>query len=131
LMDRIDIHIEIVPVPFRDLSELKEAETSEIVRKRVTAARDFQSLRFKSKRSVYCNAQMTSKLLRKYCQLDTISMRILKNAMEKLGLSARAFDRILKVSRTIADLERKDNIEAHHISEAINYRNLDREGWAG
>lgn len=131
LMDRIDIHIEIVPVPFRDLSELREAEPSEKIRERVIAARDFQTQRFKKKNSVYCNAQMSSKLIRKHCELDTASGKILKNAMEKLGLSARAYDRVLKVSRTIADLERSENIEAHHISEAVNYRNLDREGWAG
>ncbi|MBE0655741.1 MAG: YifB family Mg chelatase-like AAA ATPase [Bacteroidales bacterium] len=131
LMDRIDIHIEIVPVPFRDLAELREAESSEQIRERVVNARNFQSERFRIHRAVYCNAQMSSKLLRKYCRLDEGSARILKNAMEKLGLSARAYDRILKVSRTIADLEGSEQIEAHHISEAINYRNLDREGWAG
>lgn len=131
LMDRIDIHIEIVPVPFRDLAELREAEPSERIRERVVKARNFQSERFRIHRAVYCNAQMSSKLLRKYCRLDEGSARILKNAMEKLGLSARAYDRILKVSRTIADLEGREQIEAHHISEAINYRNLDREGWAG
>ncbi len=131
LMDRIDIHIEIVPVPFRDLSELREAEKSEVIRERVIAAREFQSQRFKSNKRVYCNAQMSSKLLRKCCRLDKVSSGILRNAMEKLGLSARAYDRILKVSRTIADLEMENDILAHHVSEAINYRNLDREGWAG
>ncbi len=131
LMDRIDIHIEIVPVPFRDLSELREAEPSEQIRNRVIAAREFQTKRFRKKNSVYCNAQMTSKLIRKHCILDSASAAILRNAMEKLGLSARAYDRILKVTRTIADLEKCANIEPHHVSEAINYRNLDREGWAG
>jgi magnesium chelatase family protein len=131
LMDRIDIHIEIVPVPFRDLSHRRESDKSDVIRERVISARNLQSNRFKEHRSVYCNAQMTTKLLRRYCQLDDASGKILRNAMEKLGLSARAYDRILKVSRTIADLENSEHIQSHHISEAINYRNLDREGWAG
>lgn len=131
LMDRIDIHIEIVPVPFRDLSELKEAESSEVIRNRVIAARQRQSERFKENKNIYSNAQMSGRMIRKYCRIDESSAAIMKNAMEKLGLSARAYDRILKVSRTIADLEGTENIESHHIAEAINYRNLDREGWAG
>jgi len=131
LMDRIDIHIEIVPVPFRDLSELREAEPSKVIRQRVIIAREFQTKRFEDVRGIYNNAQMTSRLIRKYCSLDEASVQILKTAMEKLGLSARAYDRILKVSRTIADLEASDNILSHHVAEAINYRNLDREGWAG
>ena len=131
LMDRIDIQIEIVPVPFRDLSELRTAEPSEVIRQRVIIAREFQTKRFEDVRGIYNNAQMTSRLIRKYCSLDEASVQILKTAMEKLGLSARAYDRILKVSRTIADLEASDNILSHHVAEAINYRNLDREGWAG
>ena len=131
LMDRIDIHIEIVPVPFRDLSELRESEPSDNIRKRVITAREMQTKRFQNSVGIYSNAQMTTKLIRKYCNLDEASAMILKNAMEKLGLSARAYDRILKVSRTIADLESSQNIESHHVAEAINYRNLDREGWAG
>ncbi|MGC9342204.1 MAG: YifB family Mg chelatase-like AAA ATPase [Bacteroidales bacterium] len=131
LMDRIDIHIEIVPVPFRDLSHLREAEKSEVIRDRVISARKLQAERFKGNRSIYCNAQMNSKLLRKYCRIDDASGKVLRIAMEKLGLSARAYDRILKVSRTIADLESSPEIQSHHVSEAINYRNLDREGWAG
>ncbi len=131
LMDRIDIHIEIVPVPFRDLSELRESEPSDNIRKRVITAREMQTKRFQNSVGIYSNAQMTTKLIRKYCNLDEASAMILKNAMEKLGLSARAYDRILKVSRTIADLEASQNIESHHVAEAINYRNLDREGWAG
>jgi magnesium chelatase family protein len=131
LMDRIDIHIEIVPVPFRDLSELREAESSETIRNRVIAARQRQTERFKGNKNMYSNAQMSGRMIRKYCRIDESSAAILKNAMEKLGLSARAYDRILKVSRTIADLEGTENIESHHIAEAINYRNLDREGWAG
>lgn len=131
LMDRIDIHIEIVPVPFRDMSVLREAEPSALIRERVIGAREKQLHRFKSSKFIYSNSQMNSKLIRKYCQLDDVSIKILKNAMEKLGLSARAYDRILKVSRTIADLDNSENIESQHIAEAINYRNLDREGWAG
>lgn len=131
LMDRIDIHIEIVPVPFRDLSELREAEPSSVIRDRVMKAREIQYARFKEIKGIYSNSQMGSKLIRKYCGLDDTSAKILKSAMEKLGLSARAYDRILKVSRTIADLEAREHIESHHIAEAINYRNLDREGWAG
>ncbi len=131
LMDRIDIHIEIVPVPFRDLSELREAEPSEVIRLRVIKAREFQTKRFENIKGIYSNAQMSTRLIRKYCSLDETSIQILKTAMEKLGLSARAYDRILKVSRTIADLEASENILSHHVAEAINYRNLDREGWAG
>lgn len=131
LMDRIDIHIEIVPVPFRDLSELRDAEPSEVIRQRVIKAREFQTKRFENLKGVYNNAQMSTRLIRKYCSLDEASVQILKTAMEKLGLSARAYDRILKVSRTIADLEASKNILSHHVAEAINYRNLDREGWAG
>ena len=131
LMDRIDIHIEIVPVPFRDLSELREAEASRTIRERVIKARQFQTEWFEELPGIYSNSQMGSKLIREHCRLDEASTKILKNAMEKLGLSARAYDRILKVSRTIADLEGSINIASHHIAEAINYRNLDREGWAG
>lgn len=131
LMDRIDIHIEIVPVPFRDLTELKESEPSEIIRQRVITAREMQTKRFRGNAGIYSNAQMTGRLIRKHCDLDNASAQILKTAMEKLGLSARAYDRILKVSRTIADLEASQNIQSHHVAEAINYRNLDREGWAG
>lgn len=131
LMDRIDIHIEIVPVPFRDLTELREAEPSPLIRERVIKARQYQTERFENLPGIYSNSQMGSKLIREHCRLDESSAKILKNAMEKLGLSARAYDRILKVSRTIADLEQSQNIQSHHIAEAINYRNLDRENWAG
>ncbi len=130
LMDRIDIHIEIVPVPFRDLSEKREAEKSAVIRERVIQARNRQSERFRNIPGIYSNAQMSSKMLRQYCRLGDSSIRILKNAMEKLGLSARAYDRILKVARTISDLDHEENIQPAHISEAINYRNLDRESWA-
>jgi len=131
LLDRIDIHIEVVPVPFRQLSELREAEKSSVIRERVIIARGIQEKRFSESNGVYSNAQMGSRLLRKYCKIDSDGQALLKNAMEKLGLSARAYDRILKVSRTIADLEQAENIKTHHLAEAINYRNLDREGWAG
>lgn len=131
LLDRIDIHIEIVPVPFEKLSELKESESSATVRQRVIKARELQELRFKDIEGVYCNAQMSSKLLREFAQPDKEGGELLKNAMLRLNLSARAYDRILKVARTIADLEDSEHILPHHLGEAINYRNLDREGWAG
>jgi len=131
LLDRIDIHIEIVPVPFEKLSELKDAESSEKVRERVIKARQIQEERFKDIDGVYCNAQMSSKQMRTFAQIDKAGSELLKNAMQRLNLSARAYDRIIKVARTIADLEGADNILSNHIAEAINYRNLDREGWAG
>jgi len=131
LLDRIDIHIEIVPVPFEKLSELKEAESSEKVRDRVIAARQIQEQRFRDVDGVYCNAQMSSKQLRTYALPDKEGNELLKSAMQRLNLSARAYDRILKVSRTIADLDDSENVLSQHIAEAINYRNLDREGWAG
>jgi magnesium chelatase family protein len=119
LLDWIDIHIEVVPVPFDKLSESRLAETSEAVRKRVVEARRVQQERFINEKHVYCNAQMGSKLLRKYCQIDGAGQQLLKNAMEKLGLSARAYDRILKVSRTIADMEKSADILPGHLAEAI------------
>ncbi len=129
LLDRIDIHLEVVPVPFEKISDDLPAEGSVQIRQRVIAARQIQANRFRDEEGVYCNAQMSSKHLRVYSQIDQTGSQIMKNAMEKLGLSARAYDRILKVSRTIADLDGMDNIEAHHLSEAIQYRSLDREGW--
>lgn len=131
LLDRIDIHIEIVPVPFEKLSELRDAEPSEVVRERVIKARQIQEERFKDIEGVYCNAQMSSKQMRTYAQIDSTGSELLKNAMQRLNLSARAYDRIVKVARTIADLEQSENIASQHLAEAINYRNLDREGWAG
>jgi len=131
LLDRIDIHIEIVPVPFEKLSEMKDAETSEKVRDRVMKARQIQELRFRDIDGVYCNAQMSSKQMRSFAQIDKPSSELLKNAMQRLNLSARAYDRIIKVARTIADLDDAEHIKSNHIAEAINYRNLDREGWAG
>lgn len=131
LLDRIDIQIEVVPVPFEKLSECVTSESSEEIRARVIAARNIQLERFKNDPGIHCNAQMTSRLLHKHTQLGEEARTRLKNAMLKLNLSARAYDRILKVSRTIADLDGSEEILTRHICEAINYRNLDREGWAG
>jgi magnesium chelatase family protein len=131
LLDRIDIHIEIIPVPFEKLSEMKDSETSQIVRDRVIKARHIQEVRFKDIDGVYCNAQMSSKNMRAFAQIDKTGSELLKNAMQRLNLSARAYDRIIKVGRTIADLDDSENILSNHLAEAINYRNLDREGWAG
>ncbi|WP_142785758.1 YifB family Mg chelatase-like AAA ATPase [Changchengzhania lutea] len=131
LLDRIDIHIEVTPVPFEKLSDDRKGETSVDIRKRVTKAREIQTKRFKDSDAVHYNAQMNTKQIRKYCLLDDASKQLLKTAMERLNLSARAYDRILKVSRTIADLEGVDVVNGSHISEAIQYRSLDREGWLG
>jgi len=131
LLDRIDIHIEIVPVPFEKLSEMKDSESSDVVRDRVIKSRQIQELRFKDIDGVYCNAQMSSKQMRAFAQIDKAGSELLKNAMQRLNLSARAYDRIIKVGRTIADLDNSENILSNHLAEAINYRNLDREGWAG
>lgn len=131
LLDRIDIHIEIVPVPFEKISDNRPAEPSNNIRERVIKARQIQEERFADTEGVYCNAQMSTKLLNTYALPDETGMALLKNAMNRLNLSARAYDRILKVSRTIADLEGSEQVQSHHVGEAINYRNLDREGWAG
>ncbi|HEX2936132.1 MAG TPA: YifB family Mg chelatase-like AAA ATPase [Bacteroidales bacterium] len=131
LLDRIDIHIEVVPVAFEKLSEQRLAESSHVIRERVVNARNIQANRFSGSKGVHCNAQMSSKMLRKHCEIDAAGQTLLKNAMEKLGLSARAYDRILKVSRTIADLEQNETIQSYHLAEAIQYRSLDRENWAG
>ncbi len=131
LLDRIDLHVEVTPVPFAELSHQRAAEHSLQIRERVMNARALQSDRYKDMEGIYCNAQMRSKDLHTFCALDGAGHAILKTAMEKLGLSARAYDRILKVSRTIADLERSAAILPQHVAEAIQYRSLDREGWAG
>ena len=131
LLDRIDIHIEVVPVKYEKLSNKTLSEPSLSVRERVIRARAIQAKRFEQAKGVYSNSQMTTSLLRKHCQLDEAGGKLLKTAMEIRGLSARAYDRILKVARTIADLDESQNILTEHISEAINYRNLDKEGWAG
>ncbi len=131
LLDRIDIHIEVTPVPFDKLSDKRKGESSVEIRKRVTAARALQTARFSASNTVHYNAQMTTKQITEYCKLNDASIQLLKTAMERLNLSARAYDRILKVSRTIADLEASKTINQSHISEAIQYRSLDREGWLG
>ncbi|HOV70590.1 MAG TPA: YifB family Mg chelatase-like AAA ATPase [Dysgonamonadaceae bacterium] len=130
LLDRIDIQVEIVPVPFEKIADKTPSESSTEIRKRVIRARQIQEERFTKTAGVYCNAQMTSQLLHRFVSVDESGRRLLKTAMEKLGLSARAYNRILKVSRTIADLEGSENIKTAHLAEAINYRNLDREMWA-
>jgi len=131
LLDRIDIHIEVTPVPFEKLTEERLAERSSDIRKRVTAARDVQTDRFRESETIHYNAQMGTKQIRKHCALDDASKEMLKNAMERLNLSARAYDRILKVARTIADLGGEEKVNGTHIAEAIQYRSLDRDGWLG
>ena len=129
LLDRIDLQIEIVPVPFEKISDAREGEPSAAIRERVIAARKIQEQRYASELGIHCNAQMSPKLIKKYAAIDAQSLAMLKMAMERFNLSARAYDRILKVARTIADLENCENILSHHIAEAIGYRNLDRENW--
>jgi magnesium chelatase family protein len=129
LLDRIDLHVEVTPVGFNELSNEHKAEKSFHIRKRVIKARLVQAERFKENSGIHCNAQMGAKQLRHYCKIDISSKQLLKSAVDRLGLSARAYDRILKVARTIADLEEKENIEANHLAEAIQFRSLDREGW--
>jgi magnesium chelatase family protein len=129
LLDRIDIHVEVTPVPFNDLHTSRSSETSKVVRERVIKARDIQSKRFADKNGIYCNAQMTSKLLHEVCVIDQVGLLLLKTAMQKLDLSARAYDRILKVARTIADLDNSEHIKPEHLAEAIQYRSLDRQSW--
>ena len=129
LIDRIDIHIEVPPVPFRELSNAREGTDSQAMRERVLSARDRQAHRFRSDRD-QLNGKMSPRQLRRYCKLDTEAETLLKTAMESMGLSARAHDKILRVSRTIADLDESEHITAIHLSEAINYRTLDRSGWA-
>lgn len=129
LLDRIDLQIEIVPVPFEKISDAREGEPSAAIRERVIAARKVQEERFKGEEGIYCNAQMTPKLIARYAALDDTSLAMLKTAMTKFDLSARAYDRILKVARTIADLAGCESIQPQHIAEAIGYRNLDRGNW--
>ncbi len=131
LLDRIDLHVEVTPVNFSELSSDRPAEKSSSIRERVSAGREIQLLRFAEKEDVFCNAQMSPNMVRNICKINEAGQALLKQAMEKLGLSARAYDRILKVSRTIADLAQSDKIELEHLAEAIHYRSLDREGWAG
>lgn len=129
LLDRIDLQIEVVPVPFSQLANEKPGEPSAVIRQRVIAARQIQSERFKTHPGVHCNAQMTTKLFQQYCVLDPDCQEMMKQAMSTLGLSARAYDRVLKVARTIADLAQSPNIAREHLAEALTYRNLDRDSW--
>lgn len=131
LLDRIDLHVEVTPVPFSELSASRVQENSSSIRDRVIAAREKQAERYKDHPGIYCNAQISSKMLKEICVINTVGANLLKVAMEKLNLSARAYDRILKVSKTIADLAGVDDIKPEHLAEAIQYRSLDREGWAG
>ncbi len=129
LLDRIDLHIEVPPVKFREISSEQTGEKSEHIRERVISARKRQQERFKSKPKISCNARMGSRELKAYCALDESAMEMLKFAMSDLNLSARAYDRVLKVARTIADLAGAENILSDHVSEAIQYRSLDRQLW--
>jgi magnesium chelatase family protein len=131
LMDRIDLHIEVQPVPYDKLADKREGESSKQIRSRVIAARKIQEERFRGIEGIHSNSQLSPKLEKKHCKIDAAGEALMKNAMEKLGLSARSYGRIFKVARTIADLEASPNIEAHHIAEAIQYRSLDRDGWTG
>src|SRR6266487_2212057 len=131
LLDRIDLHVEVTPVAFSELSSERKAETSSAIRERVIKAREIQATRYKEHPGIYCNAQMSSKMLKEICAINQVGQNLLKTAMERLNLSARAYDRILKVSRTIADLSETEDIKPEHLAEAIQYRSLDREGWAG
>ena len=131
LLDRIDLHVEVTPVNFNELSSDRLAEKSEVIRERVIKARDIQLERFGANPVLHANAQMSPQMVRDICKIDAAGQNLLKKAMEKLGLSARAYDRILKVSRTIADLAGSQEIKLEHLAEAIHFRSLDREGWAG
>lgn len=131
LLDRIDLHVEVTPVPFSDLSKNENCESSSQIRERVIRAREIQAERYQTMEGIYANAQMSSKLLKEICVISQAGQTLLKAAMDKLNLSARAYDRILKVSRTIADLAGSNEIKVEHLAEAIQYRSLDREGWAG
>ena len=131
LLDRIDLHVEVTPVAFEELSSEHIFEKSETIRERVIHARTIQAERYKQQDGVYANAQMSSKMLKEICVINISGQNLLKTAMEKLNLSARAYDRILKVSRTIADLASSPDIKPEHLAEAIQYRSLDREGWGG
>jgi magnesium chelatase family protein len=132
LLDRIDLHVEVVPVSFDEMTASnRKMENSSEIRERVVKAREKQTERFKDKKDVYCNAMMPSNMVKVVCEINDAGRALLKTAMERLGLSARAYDRILKVSRTIADLAGTEEIKIEHLAEAIQYRSLDREGWAG
>ena len=130
LLDRIDLQIEISALPFSDISKAEPGEPSSAIRERVIAARRRQEERFKEHKGIHCNAQMTESMIHQYARPDASSLDMLRTAMERLSLSARAYNRILKVARTIADLDGSDNVLSHHLAEAIGYRNLDRGDWA-
>jgi magnesium chelatase family protein len=129
LLDRIDLHIEVNPVPFEELRNRENGESSRSIRARVIEARNIQTNRYKGEKEIYSNAQITPKMQKKYCEIDPAGEALLKNAVERLGFSARSYARILKVARTIADLDASENIATHHLAEAIQYRSLDRDGW--
>ena len=129
LLDRIDLQCEIMPLSFEEMAKAPVGESSADIRKRVVAARERQSIRFANTKGIHCNAQMTEKMVEQYCQLDNDTLTLLRNAMARMQLSARAYTRILKVARTIADLDASEHIQSHHVSEAIGYRNLDRSDW--
>ena len=131
LLDRIDLHLEVVPVPFKQLSQKEQAVGSELMREQVIRARRIQQQRFEASGRVSCNARMGAALRNRHCVLDRAGSSLIRLAMERLGFSARAYDRILKVARTISDLEGREKIHSSHVAEAINYRNLDRDGWSG
>ena len=130
LLDRIDIHCEVLVVPFKELSQMEPGEPSSVIRERVIKARQIQEQRFKDYHGIYCNAQMSERMIHLFAEPDQQSLEMLRMAMERLSLSARAYSRILKVARTIADLEGSERIQSQHIAEAIGYRNLDRGDWA-
>jgi magnesium chelatase family protein len=130
LLDRMDLHIEVPVVPFNQLSQMQQGEPSEVIRARVIAARKRQEERFREFKGVYCNAQMSERMIHQFCEPDEASLNMLRMAMERLHLSARAYNRILKVARTIADIEGTERVQSHHIAEAIGYRNLDRGDWS-
>ena len=130
LLDRIDIHCEVAVVPFKQLSQMRPGESSAVIRERVIKARQIQEVRFKNYKGVHCNAQMSEKMIHLFAEPDEQSIDMLRMAMERLSLSARAYSRILKVARTIADLEGSERVQNRHIAEAIGYRSLDRGDWA-
>lgn len=131
LLDRIDLHVEVVPITYDELTSTQAQESSKSIRERVIQTRLIQEKRFEGVKHIYCNAQMNSKMIQKYCHISEDGNALLKRAMDNLGLSARAFDRILKVARTIADLEQSEAIQTQHLAEAIQYRSLDRNNWSG
>ncbi len=128
--DRIDLHVEVPVVPFKDLSKMQPGEPSAVIRERVLKARQIQERRFQGQKGIHCNAQMTERMIHQYAEPDESSLDLLRMAMERLKLSARAYNRILKVARTIADLEGCERVQSQHIAEAVGYRNLDRGDWA-